>query len=382
MADVTGQRGTLNVNQAQRRIDIDPTIKLLEPDATPLVVLTNLLNKRKTSDPKYSWFEDVSDPRFDTQNGGATSSATTVGVTNGPYYAEHQIWKNTRTGEVIRIQAVNGNNVTAVRGVGNSGTGVAMLNGDELLLIGWAQPEGDKSAPARSNNPTQVSNFTQILRKPIDATRTQMQSDQFTDPNDFVYQHRKVAIEHKKDLEYTFWHSKANEDTSAAQPRRTTAGALSRISTNVTVVGGALTEATFNGGLVAGFRYGSGRKLGFGSGKAMQALNGFASGKLHVVQGAQEYGLNIERYISPFGTIDLTYARLLEGSAYGGYFAIIDPENLAYRYLSNENGSSDMHVRTNIQDPDVDGQKDEFLTEAGLQFPEEKKMALYTGITG
>jgi uncharacterized protein DUF5309 len=382
MADVTGQRGTLNVNQTLRRIDIDPTIRLLEPDATPLTVLTNLLSKRKTSDPKFQWAEDTSDPRFDTQNGGATSSATTIAVTNGAYYAEHDIWKNTRTGEVFRIQAVNGNNVTAVRGVGNSGTGVAMLTADELLKIGTAQPEGDKSKPARSNNPVMKTNYTQILRTPIDATRTQMQSDQYTDPNDWQYQHRKQLIEFKKDMEYTFWHGKANEDTSAAQPRRTTGGALSFISTNVTAVGGALTEATFNGALVAAFRYGSGRKLGFGSGKAMQALNGFASGKLHVVQGAQEYGMNIERYISPFGTIDLTYAKLLEGSAYGGYFAIIDPDGLSYRYLNNENGSSDMHVRTNIQDPDADGQKDEVLCESGLMFPEEKKMALLTGITG
>jgi hypothetical protein len=55
------------------------------------------------------------------------------------------IVKVPRTGEVFRVVAVAGNNLTVVRGLDNSGTGVAMNNPEELYIIGIAQPEGDTS---------------------------------------------------------------------------------------------------------------------------------------------------------------------------------------------------------------------------------------------
>ena len=47
-----------------------------------------------------------------------------------------------------------------------------MLVGDELLIIGSAQPENDTSKPARAKQPTLSENFTQIFRTPFEASGT------------------------------------------------------------------------------------------------------------------------------------------------------------------------------------------------------------------
>ena len=60
----------------------------------------------------------------------------------------------------------------------------------------------------------------------------------------------------------------------------------------------------------------------------------------------------------------------------------MDPECCTYRYLNNKRGSRDTHINREIQAPDVDGRKDEYLTEAGLEFGLEKRHGQFIGITG
>lgn len=382
MAVVSGQRGTLNVLQANRKIDVADTISLLEPDAAPLTTITARMGKKDTHNPQYSWFEDTLDPRFDTQNGGATNSATTVNVNHGTYYGPQDLVYNTRTAEIIRVVSISTNALTVVRAIGGT-TGTAMLDGDELLIIGSAAMEGDVSKAARSQNPTQVTNYTQIFRKPVHATETWRHSDQFTSDDDWAYQQKKALIEHKKDIEYAFLLGGSAEDTSGAQPRRTTGGSVRYIQTNQTAVGGALTEAAFFAALRPAFRYGSKTKTLFASALVVDVLNTFPRSKIQVPnQSVDSYGVNVRQFISPHGTVNLVTHWLLEGAKLGGYGILLDMKSVMYRYLANRNGSRDTHINENIQAPDEDGRKDEALSECGLQFGQEKEHALLTGITG
>lgn len=382
MADVTGARGTLNVNQSQRKVDMAKAILLLEPDAAPLTLFSHELKKRPCVNPEYSWVEDALDPEFTTANGSHNGSVTTIAVAagTGTYFAQHDLVRVTATGEVFRVTAVATDNLTVVRAVGSTGQTIA--DGGELLIIGSAQPEGDTSKPARSTNPVKKTNYTQILRTPVESTETQIHSDQFTEPNDWDYQRRKAGIHHARKVERTVIWGHPSEDTSGSQPRRTTGGALHYITTNITSAGGTLTEATFWGWLRTLFRYGSRRKVVFTASKVTQALNQFATGKLQIRQGEDTYGLAVLQYISPFGTIKVINHWLLEGTTAGGQALALDLDQIAYRYLANSKGSRDTHIRENIQAPDSDTQKDEFLSEIGLEFGLEKEHGLLTGVTG
>lgn len=386
MATVTGARGTLNVGQAQRKVDMREEILLLEPDAAPLTVFSARARKRPAVNPQYSWIEDTLAPRFDAVNNGAgyASTATSVVVDNGAYFAEHDLVRVTRTGEVVRVTAVATNTLTVVRGVGS--TAAALVDNDELLIIGSAQPEGDTSKPARSDNPTQVTNYTQIVRNPVEMTETMRSSDQFTTPHDWDYQRNKKGIEHKKDIEYAFLLGHPSENTSGSQPRRTTGGAYHFVTTNVTDAGGALTEAELFGALRPAFRYGSKDKVALASALAVDVLNGFPRSNIQVIQGNEgsnnTYGVRVMRYVSPHGTINLVTHWLLEGSYLGGHILILDMGAIAYRYLAGGvGGSRDTHIEENIQANDADTRKDEYKSEVGLEFGEEKRHALITGIT-
>jgi hypothetical protein len=202
MADISGPRGTGNVSQSIRKIDMREEVLELEPSSAPLTVLANRLNKRPTVNPEYSWQEDHLEPRFDAINNGAgyTSGATSLVVDNGAYFAQHDLFKITRTGELIKVVSVSTNTLTVVRGIG--GGAAAIVDNDELLIMGSAQPEGDTSKPARSGNPTKVTNYTQIHRTPFESTETLIHSDTFTNPKDFDRQANKAGIEHNKSWEY------------------------------------------------------------------------------------------------------------------------------------------------------------------------------------
>lgn len=390
MADVSGVRTTLNVSQSTRKIDMREKIALLEPSETPLVVFSkaNEMKRQPTQNPKYDWVEDKLRPRFDRINNGAgyTSGDTVLTVDNGAYFRQHDIVLVPRTGEALRVTANTSTTITVVRSVG-APAAAALVDNDELIIIGSAQPEGDTSKAARSDNPTVVSNYTQIFREPVHMTRTQMQSAQFTRPNDWPYQARKAGIEHAKDIEYAFLFGRKDEDTSGSTPRRTTGGAYEFIVTNVSDAGGAFTEAELFAFLRPMFRYGRRSKIGFASQLAVDVMNGFPRGKLELVQSDMDktYGVRVFEYISPHGTLNLVTHYLIEGidsaGKYNGDIVVLDWEPIYYRYLSNENGSSDTALLRNRQANDEDARKDEYLTECGLEFGEEKKHGRVTNIT-
>jgi Family of unknown function (DUF5309) len=377
---VTGQRATNTVGADQRKIDMSSKITLLEPDAAPLTVITKRLSKAATHNPQFKAMEDELDPRFDAVNNGAgyASGATSIVVDNGPYFEVQSLVYVPRTGETMRVTAVSTNTLTVVRGVGS--TAAALVDNDELVIANTAQPEGDASRAARTRNPATVTNYTQIFRKPWDETNTALYSD-YEGGDDWEFQAKKAGIEHKKDIEYAFMVGHPSEDTSGGNARRTTGGFNHFVTTNITDAAGALTETEFFAALRPAFRYGSKEKWAVGSALALDVLNAFPRGKLQTADGQTSYGLRVMQYISPLGTINFTTHWLLEGAILGGQVWIVDTDALRYRYLANKRGSRDSHINTNIQNNDVDGRKDEWLTECGLEFGQEKRHAKIIGIT-
>jgi hypothetical protein len=384
--DITGARGTGNITQSIRRVDMKEQVLELEPNSVPLTVLSSKLGTEGTHNPEFSWVEDRLENRYDAINngGGYSNSATSIVVDDGTKFAQHDLVKVTRTGELFRVTAVATNTLTVVRGIATGGTGVAMLDNDELVVVGSAQPEGDTSKAARSSNPVKVTNYTQILRKSFESTETLRHSDTFTKPNDWPRQASHAGIEHAKDLELTFWHGKPSEDLTGSQPRRTTGGVFHYVTTNVTNAGGTLTEQEFFAGFSTLFRYGNQRvKSAFASRLAVDVVNGFPRGKLEVSQADkdQTFGLNVMKYISPHGELNFMTHNLLEGNVFGGVIAILDMSLIKKRPLSNSEGSRDTAIYTDRQAPDADTKKSEYITEAGLEFGLEKAHGYFTGIT-
>jgi hypothetical protein len=386
MATVNQAMTTTNVLSDQLAIDLGDSIHLLEPSVQPLAVFSRMADKRRTVATKFSWLEDASKARFDTQSGGATATATTVNVTNGAYF---EIWDqvlNTRTGEQFRVTVTPAANaLTVVRAIqGDFINGTAMLNGDELYIIGSAQPEGDRSRTARSDVPSKVTNNTQIFRCPIEQTGSLQASGFQVSPGEWPRQQKMKAIEHAKDIELAFLLGRKSAQTPAGfNEDRTTGGVLSFISTNQTDAGGDLSEAEFNAFMLQVNRYPAAQKskLALASGVGVSALNKFPASKQQTQNNEKTYGMSVTHYTSPFGALNLVWHPLLEGTKYGGYIIVVDMDQVAYRYLANDQVSRDTKLLPNRQDPDRDGIKSEYLTEAGLEFGLQRTHGVLTGIT-
>ncbi len=380
---VQGTRGTTSILQNRQVIDISHTIHILEPSSYPLVTVLNSLGKVKPAhSPTVRWMEDELEPLTDLLNGAATAALAVLPVDNGGWWRVNDIGHCPRTGENFRVTAVAGNNLTVTRSFG-APAAAAMNDDGPLWNLGPAQREGDTSRTLLSTLEVEQSNRTQIIRTPFGTTNTQSATDLY-DGNDLDYQARKSAIEHAVRIERMLIFGQNAQATVAGQPLRTMSGILEFIRTNRMDMGGVLTETQFDAFCEVAFRYGgTNQKLLIGSGRVIQAINNFAKEKMETVPRDEAYGLNLQRYVSPFGDVLLSYHRQLVGSIYSGYGLLLDMDRIVARPLRGGRSSGNLAVRiTNIQANDEDSRRDEYLTECSLEFQNEKAHALMTGVTG
>jgi len=380
---VAGVRGTASILANRQVIDISHTIHLLEPSAYPLITLLNSLDKIKPAhNPVVRWMEDELEPLTDLVNGAVAAAAVAITVDNGGWWRVDDLAHIPRTGENMRITGIAGNVLTAVRSFGPVAA-AAIVDDEPIWNLGPAQREGDTSRTLLSTLEVEQSNRTQIVRSPFGTTNTQSATDLY-DGNDFDYQARKAAITHLAKLERLFLFGQTATAVVAGQPLRTMQGVLEYIATNRIDVGGVLTESEFDAFCEIAFRYGgSDQKLLIASGRVIQAINNFAKEKMDTYVGESAYGLNLREYVSPFGRVLIAYHRQFVGDIYSGYGLLLDMDKVVLRPLRGGKSAGNLAVRvTNIQANDEDARRDEYLTEASLEFQNEKAHALLTGVTG
>lgn len=401
---LSGQRDTLNIETSRKKTDAEPKIALFDPQSTPLVTALYTIGreynkdgngrvavsgvplmKAVASNPEFTWWEDELIGFKSSINlaAGYSASATSLVVDDGSAFGANDVVLVSRTAEIMEIDEVATNTLTVRRGVGNSGTGVALLDNDELIVIGSAYPEGASSNSGRSTKEVKGFNYTQIQRTPIEETRTFSKTELWTGA-DWVFEVKKQGIEHLKKIERTLWYGKREESTNttnnaAGKPKRYTGGIIGQfIQTNVTTFNGTMTEADFNSYLEAQLARGSSMKYTFCAPRVLSVISNFAQGRLKTVQDEKIYGMSIQEYQSPHGLVKLVRQPIFaETSQYAGTMVTIDMNNLKYRYLQD----SDVALLQNRQQNDVDGRKAEYLSETGLQMMLEKEAGMANGIT-
>lgn len=365
-------------NDKRLKIDMAEDIAFLTPEAAPFVALTKRLVKEKCSNPRYDWLDRELEPRWDTVNQANESApATSVVVSHGTYFRPGMLVKVPRTGEVILVTAIATNTLTVVRGFGE--TAAANLNNtDPLMIIGNVNEEGSKAPADAGGNPTAEYNYCQIFRTPFSVTNTANACQTYG--GKLISQEQKdKGILHRIDMERAFLYGERKEDLTGTNPKRETRGLLKFLSQNIKSSAGNLSELDFNKWLQDVFAYGTSKKLLLASPLLVSVISTWAGGKLKTVPEAQaKYGINVVEYISPHGTLNIIKEPLFEGTIYGGYGAALDLQYIKYRYMD----SRDTSLKTNIQDNDADGRRDEYLTEAGLEMRLPKSHGLITGVTG
>lgn len=403
---IDSQRDTLNIETGRIKKDVESKIALLDPEISPLMTAISTIGrefvrdqdgsvkvsgvplmKRASTSSRFEWWEDeLLGVKTAVNNAaGITSSDTTIEVDDYTIFSAGDLVWNPRTNEIMEVNGtVSSSPITFRRGVGTSGTGVAMLDNDELIIIGNCYPEGSVSRAAKSTQEANVYNYTQIVRTPVEITDTLKNTDMYTE-DEWKVQVKKAGIEHLKKIERALWFGKREQSTNSvnnasAKPKRTTGGILNHfITTNVTTAPSVLTEADWESFLETALRKGSTMKYCFCSPRVLTVIASFAKNKLQTVRTDKTYGLSIMEYQSPHGVIKLVRQPLFLESVYtSGHAVVVDLKNMKYRYLQNR----DTKFVDNRQENDRDGQKAEYITEMGLQFQLESESAVLKGVQG
>ena len=385
-------RTTDNILAQRRVVDMADRIALLEPEAAPLLRFTGrgddtkaLIKKESCFSPEFQWMEDQTLPGVDRINlaAGYSAAATSLVVDNGSYFRTRDIVHVPRTNEIMRLTAVTTatNTLTATRGYAGS-TAAALVNNDELIILGTAMEEASSAVDPRSTLEVRVRNYTQIFRRSWLLSNTEMASKLYGGA-DRPYQRKKQAIEFAKSIEWAFMFGRRNEDTTTlTTPIRTTGGLRQFITQNVTNLNGqVLTEPTWDQFLATGQRYpgNNGTKVIVHSALIGRAVSSWAKGRLMITNPrSEDYGMTITTYMSPNGNVNLVRHWLLEGDEYNGWAFMLHMPALKYRYLQGE----DIKLWADTQAPDYHGVRDEMIGTVGLQVEWDDNHSILRGVGG
>jgi hypothetical protein len=171
-------------------------------------------------------------------------------------------------------------------------------------------------------------------------------------------------------MEMAFLWGKRTETTGGADstPLRYMNGLRPFIpSTRVTVFATTPTTTTWLNAVYKVFDYDTGagdQRIVFAGNGALNALNQIltAAGTVNFGEVVKLYGMNLVRYVLPQGELYIKSHPLMNRhSVYTNSMFIIDPTSLVYRPLR------DTKFKDNIQAPDEDRIKGQWLSEVGLE---------------
>ena len=400
---IIGSRDTLTIEQSQRIPDVDDKIFLLEPGESPLTAfLTQIgkigdgggkfkghaLQKRVVYNPEFTEYEDqYSGVWAQINNGAGYASGATALVVDNPgasIFTKFDLIKNTRTGEIMRVTAVDYSTLTLTVTRGAGATAAAAINdNDWLLVIGPAFEEGSKSGDSNTTKLVKVTNYTQIFKTKFGVTQTENASKLYPSGNpgaDLKYLRAKHGIEQAKKIERAYWFGEKKEVTGPdGKPLRLSGGILEAIIAAGNVqdeASSALTEAEFRSFLQNyAFKYGSAEKYFFCGNTVLGYLESFATSKMYIVPNDKTYGVEIRKFQSSFGTLNIVRHPMFDNQ-YAGMGVVVDLSTLKHCPLNGR----DTALETNIQDNDADEEVDQYKTEAGLQRVNFEKNALLKGV--
>src|SRR5690242_6491849 len=371
---VLGLCGTGSWSSDERPKNYRELILLLFPNSPlSLTALMSKLQVRATNDPEFKIFTKNLPTQRVIVSGSQTSGDTTIetqGSGASVVLKKGHSLINERTLEVIWVSAdptTPFNQFSALRGKGS--TAASMNDGDGLLIVGSHHQEGAAVPTAITFEPSVINNYTQIFRTALHLTNTAKATNLRTG-SDLEERQRETLEIHAIEREMAYVFGTGVEDTSGAQPERTTKGFISLVTTNVKDFASAVDIDSWESFMEDVFEDGSSEKLLLAGNTAITNINKVARihGEIQMTPMSETYGMMLDRYRTPYGFLQIRQHPLFSKNAtFRSWGIIVDPEYLADRILSGNGVNRDTNYLENRQNAGDDATKDEWLTESGLE---------------
>ena len=383
----------------QKRQFIGEDDVLLNPSLTPILTLVTKIGNRKkpTNSARVEWIEDDYLQVWGQVSNGTTnysSVATGISVVDPTIFAVNDLvavpvlYTATAVEEVTQVTAINGSTLTITRGIGGSGANTIGATAD-LRILAPAFPEGAAYGTPRTTAKSVLISYTQIFRRPVSVTKSEVAQALFGPSNDRLYQRRKMLEEHRRDIESAGLWSHPSESLALPGTIRTTMGIKNRIVTNVYNANTTLTEAgllTFIQTAFSQYFEGS-EKLFVAAPTVISALDTYANNKLRLAPGDDVYGVKLTRYATNHGDLMVTRDLMLQaspitssGAGWGDEAYALDIDSIEFAPLVGNGENRDTQLLIDVIKDGADLYRDEYLTEGAWVVRFEKRHARMYGV--
>lgn len=345
---------------------------------------------------KEEWMEDVFLPKHTALSVTAAAADTTLNITTaeGNYAKPGDTGKFIQTGEAFRIDTVGANAWTVVRAIGSVAAATAASGTGQggIIILAGSNEQGGTLPTAIVTQKTANYNYMQIVRNAYRFTAT-AEWQQFYSGNPLAYHRKKIAIEHKRDLEDQLFFGARSYTAGTNAPRCTFGGLDEFISTNITDVAGTLDKGAWNDFLRSGLEYGDrNRKVLFAAPIVAQVLSEFLQDNWRRAQAGETiWGVKVDAVIDAVHGAKIPvivkndWRRYGEGTAkqVGSRAYLVDMTNAKLKKAPpTKKGSRYCTLYPTREANDADETAEEYLSEVTALFEVEKSHALLRGVTG
>lgn len=234
-------------------------------------------------------------------------------VEDSSWLHENMVLMVESTGEYLLILGVSGNTLTVQRGLAQTGISPITIGDTEqaVQLIGTAFEEASERPTAIATSPYPRTNVTQIFRRSWDISGTaQATSYRFGNRED--KNKRTAAMNHALDIERSIIWGKRHFGVINNKPFRQMDGLLAQLRSNIFLSPTAGLQRRVMDDYVErlfskNIKGEPNERITFAGNAAVRAMNEIAwrYGTYNIDVKTNEFGLDIKRYMTPFGDITL-----------------------------------------------------------------------------
>jgi len=378
--------------------DFASTMLEVNPTGTSLLLaLTSGMAKESASDTSFNWFEDIHQSMRTAFTVAANTVVTTVTVADGSLYVPQQVILVEQTGEVLLVTAVNGNDLTVLRGLGGT-TPTAITTAMFAQSIGNAQTESSDMPTPVTQQGIARTNYTQIFRNAWGVSGT-AKAVTFRTGSKIAKNKRDCATYHAEDIERAFLWGVKDVRILSQKPFRTTDGILAQISQYGGIVTTANSAAPGAGAIAGQLSFTDfesfmrqifsknvkgqpNERLCFGGDIALSQFNRMArlDGTYELQKEEEAFGIKITTVISQFGRLKImTHPLMVENPTWQKELYVFHPGGLKKKVLREPESEGYDASGRRIAGKDAD--QGVITAEMGIAVGAAQTMGIYRNIT-
>ena len=371
------------------KVQFDQEISYLNVDKNLLMQFSSKLKKNAVERMKFSWNTQERKKDFVTLNGavtgfaGTSSGTFTVSATDAFLFAEGDVilFPDVDNSQTIYVSAVNQSTGVVTAETVAGGT-ITIADTNVAFLMGNSFESGSGVGTIKSEQPTEVFNYLQIMQTPVGVTTTANHLGYESNP-EFQKQVFEAGIDHAFNIEKTLFVGKKHRATTGFMSANGkyeqwfTGGLFEAIQTNaVAASGGVLTQTEFSDWLIQSTKYAKNSVI-FASERVYEALTFWAETKLELTRNESTLGMAVTKYQTAYGdTVMLMPHRELLINELNDMAFCVDMAELEYKFLKG----LDTHIERDVQQPGDKLKTDEYRTWFGMKWGNEKRHGVLTGV--